>query len=529
MKLSGSRAYISPTPVPKMPAGLVELMEGLTKEVLRRNPTDIFEFCTEHMKKLLELRDGRPPDRYLTLEKKIIKANNIVRQRAKQRRQKYDKEMQLNLRQDLSLSSQRASEEKEFDPEWEHDLTAQSLLKLEGVSKVIKNDNVNNFDLNNTESGNCNQDKSIETYSKDIKDEDTVEKLSNIEQDYENTANNHTEQKLNPNFHVNNCTRDIEKHGINKSDREDSSDHAEYMVYDTKYVDKIENTESLSVTNIYNIERDYVEPEKIETLVTNYSNDKPVFTNNENVVIPADTNINQNVEDNLKAVNNIHADESISDIETKGILNFVEKIVEKSGVSNTEVCQENMKVHEGDRDNHTEQINYDQNAIVENNIFETDCTNKDTDIITDNKESTVCDEVNKDEYSYQFSEGKLSSDTGEVEIMDTKCLQKETFGKEYKDAIGTGSHDVICIGEENTDIKSVNTPTNYAEMEIKPVINDDQFSPASKINMNENHTAVENANGNENENKLESEALKINSEGLLNTSIVASDANETKV
>lgn len=57
MRLRGSRAYYRPSP-PKMPPGLIELMEGLTKEVLKRNPSDIYEFCASHMEQLLEKRDG---------------------------------------------------------------------------------------------------------------------------------------------------------------------------------------------------------------------------------------------------------------------------------------------------------------------------------------------------------------------------------------------------------------------------------------------------------------------------------------
>ncbi|XP_068619369.1 putative leucine-rich repeat-containing protein DDB_G0290503 [Battus philenor] len=82
MKLSGTRAYISPNPVPKMPAGLVEIIEGLSREVLKNNPSDLFEFCAEHMKKLLILRDGYR--KYISDEKFLKKL------RAQQRRQKYD-------------------------------------------------------------------------------------------------------------------------------------------------------------------------------------------------------------------------------------------------------------------------------------------------------------------------------------------------------------------------------------------------------------------------------------------------------
>ncbi|XP_030024625.2 putative uncharacterized protein DDB_G0282133 isoform X2 [Manduca sexta] len=95
MKMTGSRAYTRPTPVPKMPPGLVELMEGMTKEVLRCNTTNVYEFCAAHMQKLLEIRDGPTGKRTLNLEQKISKAQAIIKQRAQDRQRKYDKEMQL--------------------------------------------------------------------------------------------------------------------------------------------------------------------------------------------------------------------------------------------------------------------------------------------------------------------------------------------------------------------------------------------------------------------------------------------------
>lgn len=45
-------------PAPSMPPGLVELMEDLSRSVLRNDPEDIFAFCAEHMRKLLVIRDG---------------------------------------------------------------------------------------------------------------------------------------------------------------------------------------------------------------------------------------------------------------------------------------------------------------------------------------------------------------------------------------------------------------------------------------------------------------------------------------
>ncbi|CAH2045334.1 unnamed protein product, partial [Iphiclides podalirius] len=76
MNLCGSGSYMNmPPPVPKMPPGLMELMEGLTKEVLKNNPSNVHEFCAEHMWKLLELRDNHPQKKYLTLDQKIYLLN----------------------------------------------------------------------------------------------------------------------------------------------------------------------------------------------------------------------------------------------------------------------------------------------------------------------------------------------------------------------------------------------------------------------------------------------------------------------
>ncbi|XP_041969926.1 uncharacterized protein LOC121726577 isoform X2 [Aricia agestis] len=57
MSLRSSRMYGAA--VPTMPPGLVELMEGLAKDVLKNSPDNIYEFCAQHMKKLIEIRDGK--------------------------------------------------------------------------------------------------------------------------------------------------------------------------------------------------------------------------------------------------------------------------------------------------------------------------------------------------------------------------------------------------------------------------------------------------------------------------------------
>ncbi|XP_049877678.1 interaptin-like isoform X2 [Pectinophora gossypiella] len=85
--------YTRPAPVPTMPPGVVELMEGLTKEVLRHNPADMYQFCADHFEQLLVIRDGRAPKKTLTLEQKINRAQQKVRERAEHRRRKYDEEM----------------------------------------------------------------------------------------------------------------------------------------------------------------------------------------------------------------------------------------------------------------------------------------------------------------------------------------------------------------------------------------------------------------------------------------------------
>lgn len=40
-----------------VPIGLEELMEGLTKEVLLKRPTDVYAFASEYFNKLLRMRE----------------------------------------------------------------------------------------------------------------------------------------------------------------------------------------------------------------------------------------------------------------------------------------------------------------------------------------------------------------------------------------------------------------------------------------------------------------------------------------
>ncbi|XP_050353949.1 5'-AMP-activated serine/threonine-protein kinase catalytic subunit alpha-like [Nymphalis io] len=93
MNIRSSRVYSAP--VPKMPPGLVELMEGLARDVLKNNPTEVYEFCAEHMQKLLQIRDGPTTKNTLTLKQKIAKATTKIRDRAAQRRDEFDKKNQL--------------------------------------------------------------------------------------------------------------------------------------------------------------------------------------------------------------------------------------------------------------------------------------------------------------------------------------------------------------------------------------------------------------------------------------------------
>ncbi|XP_063387377.1 dentin sialophosphoprotein-like isoform X4 [Cydia fagiglandana] len=91
MRLTGSRAYARPAPTPTMPPGLVELMEGLAKDVLKNNPDNVYEFCAAHMQKLLEIRDGPAlPKKPLSLEQKIAYAQEKRRQRSKNRQLQHD-------------------------------------------------------------------------------------------------------------------------------------------------------------------------------------------------------------------------------------------------------------------------------------------------------------------------------------------------------------------------------------------------------------------------------------------------------
>ncbi|XP_072929873.1 uncharacterized protein [Epargyreus clarus] len=83
-------------PVPKMPPGLIELMDGLARDVLKNNPENIFEFCAHHMQTLLKIRDGQnAPKPLLTLEQKIAKAQQKINQRAEQRRREYDEKVRI--------------------------------------------------------------------------------------------------------------------------------------------------------------------------------------------------------------------------------------------------------------------------------------------------------------------------------------------------------------------------------------------------------------------------------------------------
>ncbi|XP_045776402.1 origin recognition complex subunit 1-like [Maniola jurtina] len=92
MSVKSSRMYTAPAP--KMPPGLVELMEGLAKDVLKCNPPDVYSFCANHMQKLMEIRDGPTTKCTMTLDQKIAMAIKKIRERAARRREDYDKKMQ---------------------------------------------------------------------------------------------------------------------------------------------------------------------------------------------------------------------------------------------------------------------------------------------------------------------------------------------------------------------------------------------------------------------------------------------------
>lgn len=49
-----------------VPIGLEEMMEGLTKEVLRRKPRDVYQFSADYFGELLGIRDqGRQTGNYI--------------------------------------------------------------------------------------------------------------------------------------------------------------------------------------------------------------------------------------------------------------------------------------------------------------------------------------------------------------------------------------------------------------------------------------------------------------------------------
>nr|XP_034834210.1 uncharacterized protein LOC117990825 [Maniola hyperantus] len=91
MSVKSSRMYTAP--VPKMPPGLVEVMEGLAKDVLKCNPPDVYSFCANHMQRLIEIRDGPTPKCAMTLEQKVAMAIKKIRERAARRREDYDKKV----------------------------------------------------------------------------------------------------------------------------------------------------------------------------------------------------------------------------------------------------------------------------------------------------------------------------------------------------------------------------------------------------------------------------------------------------
>ncbi|XP_045486909.1 uncharacterized protein LOC110997483 isoform X2 [Pieris rapae] len=96
--MNNRRSRVYTAPVPKMPPGLLKLMEGLSEDVLRNKPSDIYEFCADHVQKLLQIRDDdRQRKKPTSLEQKIAKAQNIIRERAKQRRKCYEKNYQTFL------------------------------------------------------------------------------------------------------------------------------------------------------------------------------------------------------------------------------------------------------------------------------------------------------------------------------------------------------------------------------------------------------------------------------------------------
>ncbi|KAL0819635.1 hypothetical protein ABMA28_007711 [Loxostege sticticalis] len=138
MRLTGSRVYSRPPPVPKMPPGLVELMEGLTKDVLKNNPPEVYEFCAEHMRKLLEIRDGPSTNKPLSLEQKISRAQEKVRKRAEQRRRKFDDDLQQEnkLEQDNQVPDGKNSAVDEnilptiIKPVHHNDLTQDSEIEI---------------------------------------------------------------------------------------------------------------------------------------------------------------------------------------------------------------------------------------------------------------------------------------------------------------------------------------------------------------------------------------------------------------
>ncbi|CAG9789323.1 unnamed protein product [Diatraea saccharalis] len=123
MTLSGSAAYSRRVPVPKMPPGLVEIMEGLTKDVLKHNPPDVYEFCANHVLKLLEIRDGPSRLKTIPLDQRIKRAQEVIRKRTEQR-------WQANNDTKLSYTNDKVPQKVLNPVHHDNDLTNSSEIEI---------------------------------------------------------------------------------------------------------------------------------------------------------------------------------------------------------------------------------------------------------------------------------------------------------------------------------------------------------------------------------------------------------------
>ncbi|RVE50099.1 hypothetical protein evm_005305 [Chilo suppressalis] len=238
MRLSGSGVY-QRMAVPKMPPGLVELLEGLTRDVLKHNPPDVYEFCANHMQKLLEIRDGPSRMKTIPLNQKIKSAQEVVRKRAEQ--------SWLNKDDTKLLNSNNNIHQKLLNPvHHDNDLTNCSEIEISFQPGGIGNDEKIDH------SKNADRKEEVDVKKQEpLGDLNTsvVVKLEDIHSDHiENTNDKDTDLSNNVNIEENLRNKEVKNpQKIEKSDMAESI----YCVDQSQNFNNIEpKMESLVVQNV---------------------------------------------------------------------------------------------------------------------------------------------------------------------------------------------------------------------------------------------------------------------------------------